>query len=90
MAQLSQEIAAVKANDFRLRFTVPTAGELASMRHIYRERSAADRDAIRRATAGLETFLESLERGDIDVLDLPPAVRTKLVTLRRADDDEQV
>lgn len=89
MTVLDQEIGKVLANEFRLRFTVPTTEQLASMRHIYRERTAADRDAIKRATEGLETFLESLERGDIDVLDLSPAVRTKLVALRRANDDEQ-
>jgi superfamily I DNA and RNA helicase len=72
-------------NAFRLEFTIPTASELAEMRHVHRDRSNGEEETVKRTTEALSTFLEAVERGEADFFDLPPALRTKLITGLQAD-----
>ncbi len=88
MATIVEEIDEVISQNYRLNFTIPTASELARLRHIHRERSEADEEAMKRATKGLAVFIEAIDRGELDLGDLPPALRTRLVTLRSVDDDD--
>ena len=80
MAPIAAEAATVAANSFELRFAIPTPEKLATLRHIYRVRPAAEEETLRKATEGLETFLEAVEVGEVDLHDLPPALRTRLIT----------
>ncbi|MFE6645026.1 DEAD/DEAH box helicase [Nocardioides sp. NPDC057772] len=94
MKLVEDEVTAVRTNGYRLRFTIPTAPELAQLRHIHRDRPEGTEVAVRRATEGVSTFLEALERGDMDLYDLPPDIRTRLTRLRvddqtGADDDDR-
>jgi superfamily I DNA and RNA helicase len=79
MTSIGAEAATVAENSFQLRFAIPDPGKLAKMRHVYRVRPAAEEETVRKATAGLETFLEAFERGEVDLHDLPPALRTRLI-----------
>jgi superfamily I DNA and RNA helicase len=79
MDLIANEVQAVKSRNFKLDFKIPTARELASLRHIYRDRSGTTRESVRRATEGLQTFIEAFERDEIELEDLPPALRTRLV-----------
>jgi superfamily I DNA and RNA helicase len=85
MQTICEEANKVVNMAFKLEFPIPTADELAVMRHIHRERSENEEASMRRAAEGLTTFLDAVERGDIDVSDLPPALRTKLIMSVRTD-----
>lgn len=87
MDTIAREISEVRSKNFRLQFTIPTSQQLARLRHLYRERSAADEEAVKRATDGLAVFVEAIDRGEIEIDDLPPSLRTRLVRLRDDDDD---
>ncbi|WP_316575664.1 DEAD/DEAH box helicase [Nocardia canadensis] len=76
-------------NKYMLKFKIPTGAELQSLRHTYRDRSPRHEENVRRATEGLGTFLEAFHRGDLDLNDLPPAMRTQLAqSIARHDADE--
>ncbi len=90
MNAIATETQSVVNNGFRLKFTIPTDEQLRTMRHIYRDRSAEDEAAVRKATEGLKAFLEAIDRGGMDLEDLPPALRTRLATIQTespGDDD---
>jgi superfamily I DNA and RNA helicase len=90
MDAIQAEARAVIDRNFQLEFQIPTVAQLAQLRHIHRELTAGEEATIRRATQGLEAFLEAVDKGDVDFRDLPPAVRTKLTLLQmdRARDDD--
>ncbi len=85
MEAISRETSAVASKGFQLVFSIPTADQLRAMRHLNRDRSDADEAAVKKATEGLSTFLEAIDKGEMDFFDLPPALRTKLVTSLQAD-----
>jgi superfamily I DNA and RNA helicase len=80
MATIETEARIVAEKAFRLEFTIPTIEKLRTLRHIYRVRPAEDEESIRKATEGLSAFLEAIERGEMDLHDLPPDMRTRLIT----------
>jgi superfamily I DNA and RNA helicase len=80
MNSIAAEARSVAGNAFRLDFTIPTREQLSKLRHIYRVRSAEDEESVRKATEGLSAFLEAIERGEMDLHDLPPDMRTRLIT----------
>lgn len=82
---IGEEIRRIKAENYRLDFTIPTPDELATLRHLHRDRPAEAEAVIKKTADALTTFLEALERGDVDFADLPPAVRTRLAA-RFGDD----
>jgi superfamily I DNA and RNA helicase len=88
MTAIGTEARTVADKQFRLEFTVPTAEKLRTLRHIYRDRSAEDEESVRKATEGLAAFLEAIDRGEMDLNDLPPALRTRLITLRDEPGDD--
>jgi superfamily I DNA and RNA helicase len=87
MPVIATEAAAVVDHDFQLNFTIPTAAELATLRHIHRDRTIDEEESIRKATEGLSAYLDAVQRGEIEVHDLPPAMRTQL-TLHLQGDNE--
>lgn len=86
MRAIANEAQTVADKAFQLEFTIPTDEELRALRHIHRDRSPEDEESVRRATAGLAAFLEAIDRGDMDWQDLPPALRTRLVTRLQMED----
>lgn len=78
MTAISDEVKMIANSSFQLDFTIPTAPELADMRHVHRDRPESEEAAIKKATFGLMSFLEAIDRGELDFRDLPPAVRTRL------------
>ncbi len=88
MPSLVDEIEKVVSNSYQLEFKIPTVSELARIRHIHRERSDSDEAAIKRVTEELQNLLKAVDRGDIDLFDLPPKLRTNLLTRLRANDQD--
>ena len=86
MSTIAQEAKAVADKAFRLEFTIPTGEQLRALRHVYRDRSAEDEESVRKATEGVSAFLEAIDRGDMDLQDLPPALRTRLILRLRQED----
>jgi hypothetical protein len=72
----------VMARGFKLSFKIPTADEIATLRHIHRNRPPEHEASVRRATEGLSAFFEALERGEVDLADLPPDLRSRLGELQ--------
>lgn len=91
MDSIRQEVETVFSNDFKLEFTIPTGSELATLRHLHRDRPEGVEESLRKATEGLSVFLEAYDRGELDLLDLPPALRTRLVLSLQSDspDDDR-
>jgi superfamily I DNA and RNA helicase len=91
MRVIQDEAGAVGQRGYKLEFTIPTARQLAQMRHIHRDRPEGAEETVRRATAGISMFLEAVERGEMDLYDLPPDLRTRLTMLRsetQSDNDD--
>ena len=82
MAAIKNEVEQTIAANFQLEFTIPTGEQLDQLRHIHRDRPEHEEETVRRATAGVEAFLEAIDRGEMDLLDLPPKLRTRLSRLR--------
>ncbi|SID09537.1 Superfamily I DNA and RNA helicases [Mycobacteroides abscessus subsp. abscessus] len=87
METIKGEADNVSSRGYKLEFTVPTAPQLAQMRHIHRDRPDGAEETVRRATEGISTFLEAVERGEMDLYDLPADLRTRLTMLRRNDNE---
>lgn len=81
MPQIGREVSEIVNRDFELTFRVPTHDELLQLRHIHRDRPAAHEASIRRATEGLAAFLQAYERGEVELHDLPVALRERLIEL---------
>lgn len=79
---IAAESAAIRDNDYKLSFTIPTGPELAKLRHIHRDRTEGEEATVKKATAGIAAFLEAVERGEMDLYDLPPNIRTRLTRLQ--------
>jgi superfamily I DNA and RNA helicase len=88
MPELVKEFDEVRAKDFRLTFTVPTAEQRAKLRRIHRERSAEETAALRRTTDELNRIVEQIDREELDIEDLPSSTRRRLRELLLADDDD--
>ena len=90
MDPIRREVETIFSNEFKLEFTIPTRDELAKLRHLHRDRPEGVEESLRKATEGLSVFLEAYERGELDLHDLPPDLRTKLILSLRSgapDDD---
>ena len=88
MEPIRQEVDTVFSNGFKLKFTIPTSSDLAKLRHLHRDRPEGVEESLRRATEGLSVFLEAYERGELDLLDLPPSLRTKLIHSVKPDSSD--
>jgi superfamily I DNA and RNA helicase len=85
------EIDAVRANQYKLDFTIPTEAELRKLRTIHRELTAAERAKIERAERGLVDFLAAVQKGEVQLESLPLELRTqlaKLMSALAAEDDD--
>ncbi len=85
MDALAEEIRTVVQEKYQLRFKVPTAEELATIRHIHRERPREFEATVKRTSKVLNEFLEAVELGDLDFDDLPADVRERLEVARRGE-----
>jgi superfamily I DNA and RNA helicase len=92
MQLITNEVEQVRSQDFVLTFTLPTQKKLAELRRIHRERSDAEMAALRRTEQSLQDLIAAFERGEIEVQDVPPRLRTRLLALLREEphggDDE--
>ena len=91
MSIVEAEIRSVIESDFKLNFAVPTPDQQRQLNQLYRDRPAAEEEAVRKVAKALTQGLEAIESGDIDLDDLPPALRTRLALLltSQADSNEE-
>ena len=59
------------SNNFGLRFRIPTKKELESQRLLYRDRTEKEKRKIKEATDAIKFIMESYEKGEIDLEELP-------------------
>ncbi len=85
MKSLAAEFEKVKANEFRLRFKVPTPEQRSRMRRIQRDRSGGMQRVIDAKKKQLMSILQSFRRGDLFPEDLPDELREEF--LRRLSDE---
>jgi superfamily I DNA and RNA helicase len=78
MVGLQAEVQRVVEADYQLRFTVPTANELAALRRIHRDLTPAERGKAKKAESTLAEYLAEVESGAIDPEHLPRDLRDKL------------
>jgi superfamily I DNA and RNA helicase len=86
MAPVVDEVRSVVGNEYRLEFEIPTATQLAELRHIHRDRPPEHEASIRKATDGLDVFLQGVERGEVELTDLPTELVSRLSELSSEDD----
>lgn len=87
MKCLAGEVEAVAAHDYRLSFRVPTEEQLAALRRIHRDMTAAEKKRIASHTDALTSFARDMERGVIDKDALPKEVLERLQKLLREDEE---
>ncbi|MFD7488711.1 DEAD/DEAH box helicase [Streptomyces mirabilis] len=85
MDVISREVDTVRQKNFQLEFTIPSRAELDRMRQVNRSQSAHGRASVKRATEGLQMFMEAYEAEEIELGDIPPALRTRLMTKLREE-----
>ncbi len=90
MSELDVEIDRVVERDYQLRFTVPAREQLAKMRQIYRELSASEQQRLQGYEKSLRSLIEAVDRGEIDIDQLPSDIRTALARLAARGRDELV
>lgn len=93
MIAVEDEVNKTRDHRFSLQFKVPTNKQLATMRRIHRERSDAEVHKIEKVTRSFEEMIELLDKGEIELAELPPRVRAQIVRLAQStnsdpDDDE--
>ena len=81
MTHLAHEFKAITAADYHLRFRIPTNGELARMRRLHRDRSEAEVETLDTVQKGVQLMFELLDRGEIELDDLPSELRERLQRL---------
>jgi superfamily I DNA and RNA helicase len=89
MQGIAAEARAVADHHYHLDFPIPSAEGLAQLRHLHRDRTMSEEEAYRRATQAFNAAFEAIEKGDLDVADLPPAIRSRLAIFQKeaADGD---
>lgn len=83
---LVDEVDAVRAEDYHLNFNIPTEDELETMRRIARDRTDRESEALERVAKSLDELLEEVDRGSLDIHDVPPRLRKRLLRLLREND----
>ena len=82
---IQHEIEEVIEHGYELSFEIPTPEQLATLRHIYRERPREEEETVKRVSESLSAFLEALDRGEIELSDLPSDIQGRLGSLRGAE-----
>lgn len=85
---LNKEIDAVRLKGYYLDFRLPTKEELKKIRMIHRERTTDEIARIKKAEQGLRVFLDEWRKGELDLENLPPELRTALANLLRDQNGE--
>jgi superfamily I DNA and RNA helicase len=88
MAEIKREFDAVVQRGFHLSFRIPTLEENERLRKVHRDRSASERDEIRKAEKGLKQFLDAIEKGEVALELLPPEMQKSLRKLLERDAGE--
>ncbi len=78
MNELQAEIESIKNNDYKLKFPIPTDGQLSEMRRIHRELTASERARANEAETALRNFFEAVKRGRISFDELPIELKTEV------------
>ncbi len=89
MKGIADELESVRANGYRLRFRVPTPEELANIRKIHRDMSAAEIAKRDSALKNVEPLLAMLESGELPTEALPDEFRKRLHLLLGEGDDAE-
>lgn len=88
MPKLVAEFETVRQKRYQLDFRVPNAAERATLRRIHRERSAEETAAVRRSTEELARLVEALDRGEMQIEDVPASLRRRLREALSGHDSE--
>lgn len=81
MNKLIEEYEKVKKHDYELDFVYPTLDEMKKMNILNRDLDSRTRQNIQNINVGLESFLKSIDNGDILIEDLNPDIRERLKSL---------
>jgi superfamily I DNA and RNA helicase len=90
METIRHEVRSIQDSSYRLKFRIPTESELVRLRRLNRDRPGLNEQSVKKATAGLQAFLDAYRKQEIDLTDLPPELRTLVTKLREEfrNDDE--
>ena len=88
MKAVADEVAAAHSNGYRLAFEVPTPNELATIRRIHRDRSDEEVRVLEDAARSITDLMRLVDAGEVTLADLPPKVRTQILRLVSARDDD--
>ncbi len=81
MRELQREIQTVSQANYKLRFKVPTQQELSHIRQLHRELTASEKQKITEAERSLRKAVESINKGELQVENLPDELRAALAKL---------
>jgi len=78
MNELTNEYNAVKANDFRLDFDYPNEEKRKLLHIINRDMTRDQKKALERNITDLGRIIDEIDRGAVNIADLPPELQRKL------------
>ena len=87
MEAIGTEVKTVLDNNFKLSFRVPTQEHLERIRRIHRDRSRQEVAEVAKVTSGLRQAISMIQRGDLDIENLPQDLRNQLRELRDLVDE---
>lgn len=79
MDKLALEFEETKKRDFKLQFTYPTQEEREKLRVINRDMTTVEKARLKKRLSDVADLAAALEGGEIEVDDLPPDLRKKLM-----------
>jgi superfamily I DNA and RNA helicase len=83
MPIVARECEEVAQAGYHLKFQVPTFAELARLRRLHRDRSDSEVASIDKVRDTMQLMFEMLDRGQLDVEDIPESMRNRLSELGR-------
>lgn len=81
MNKLIEEYNKVKEHNYELNFIYPTPDEMKKMNILNRDLDSQTKQNIQNINVGLESFLKSIDNGDVLIEDLNPEIRERLKSL---------
>jgi len=85
MRAIEAEISRVVEHQYELSFAVPTPEQIADLRHLHRDRGRAHEQNVQQVNKTLEDLTDQLRRGEVELPDLDPATRERLIELLRGN-----
>ena len=88
MDRLLKQINRLHEDDYKLKFKVPTQGELEEMERVYRTLTPEERELQREKEESLAKMIEAIKRGDLKQSDISKEDRQLILDFLEQNSEE--